>query len=233
MAPPPVWPRDGLLSVDIYRDFKYVAAGWPGGLAPGQTNATPLDTRPQERLYAEPRYASPNVFYGCLRLGNGQDPLISFVLDQLERPTWVVWIDRNNNQDLTDDGPPIPHQGSGLHLATSFSLEVEVQSRGERPARRPYKIWLWVNELESAPAGPSRYVARFYAVCHYAGRVELFGETFDAVAFEERGHDALFGGDGIWIDLDRNGKFERPEHFLDGEEVRSDRGWWRLRILNP
>lgn len=234
VAPPPVWPGDGLLSIDIYRDFKYVAAGWPGGLAPGQTNATPLDTRPQERLYAEPRYASPTVFYGCLRLGNGPDSLVSFVLDELERPTWVAWVDKNNNQDLTDDGPPLAHQGSGLHFAANVSLEVEVQSPGSRPERRPYKIWLWVNELESGPAGPSRYVARFYAVCHYAGRVELFGEVFDAVAFEERGHDALFGEDGVWIDLDRNGKFERPaEHFLDGEEVRTGRGWWRLRIGHP
>jgi hypothetical protein len=234
VALPAVWPRDGLLSIDVYRDFKYVAAGWPGGLAPGQTNATALDTRPQERLYAEPPYASPNVFYGCLRLGNGPDPLVSFVLDELERPTWVVWIDKNNNQDLTDDGPPLAHQGSGLHLAANVSLQIEVQSRGSLPERRPYKIWLWVNEIENAPHGPSRYAARFYAVCHYAGRVELLGEVFDAVAFEERGHDGLFGEDGIWIDLDRDGKFTRPaEHFVDGEEIRSGRGWCRLRIVHP
>lgn len=230
---PAVRPLGSLLSIDVYRDFKFVAAGFPGGLGPGQTNASALDTRPQERLYPEPRYESTGVLYGFIRLGNGRDPRISFVLDEIERPAWVLWVDKNNNQDLTDDGPPLANEGSGFMGAT-VNLHFEVERRGSQPVRRPYRIWFWVNENKNARPGPARYSARFYAVCHYAGRVELLGESFDAVAFEERAHDGLLEEDGIWIDLDRDGKFKRPaEHFVDGEEVRTARGGWQLRIVSP
>ena len=228
---PPVRPRFGTLALDVYRDFKYVAAGWPGGLSTGQTNAGGLGTRPHEPLRAEPRYRSRDVLYGYLTLGNGPDPRITFVLDELEQPTWTLWVDRNNNQDLTDDGPPLTNQGTGLRFAASVSLFVEFTTRDSGIVKRPYRLWFWVNDWKNAPSGSPPYVARFYSTCHYAGRIELGGEVFDAAAFEQHGHDGLLADDGIWIDLDRDGKFQRPvEHFSDGEEIRARNDVARLRI---
>jgi hypothetical protein len=219
-----------VLSIDVYRAFKYVASGWPGGLSVGQTSASGLDTRPHEALRAEPRYQSQSVLYGYLTLGDGPDPRISFALDERERPTWVLWVDKNNNKDLTDDGPPLRNQGTGF-MAATVSLWVEFVTRDSGVVRRPYKLWFWVNEAKNTPPGTPPYAARFYATCHYAGRVDLGGEVFDAVAFEQGNHDGLLAEDGIWIDLDRDGKFKPPtEHFQDGEEIRTGREVVRLRL---
>lgn len=227
---PSVQSRFGVLSIDVYRAFKYVASGWPGGLSVGQTNASGLDTRPHEALRAEPRYQSQNVLYGYLTLGDGPDPRISFALDERERPTWVLWVDKNNNKDLTDDGPPLRNQGTGF-MAATVSLWVDFVTRDSGVVRRPYRLWFWVNEAKNAPPGTPPYAARFYATCHYAGRVDLGGEVFDAVAFEQGNHDGLLAEDGIWIDLDRDGKFKPPtEHFHDGEEIRTGREVVRLRL---
>ena len=223
--------RYGVLSIDVYRDFQYVAGGWPGGLSVGQTDASPLDTRPQEPLRAEPRYASAHPLYGYLTLGSGPDRRISFVLDDLEQPKWVVWIDKNNNQDLTDDGPPQRNQGT-LALAATVRLFLDF-STDSGIVRRPYQLWLWVNELKGAPPGQPRYAARFYATCHYRGRIELEGKAFDAAAFEQRDHDGVLQDDGIWIDLDGDRKFNPPqEHFSDGEEIRTGSGTVRVRLAS-
>jgi len=61
--------------------------------------------------------------------------------------------------------------------------------------------------------------------------VDLGGEVFDAVAFEQQNHDGLLAEDGIWIDLDRDGKFKpSTEHFHDGEEIRTGHEVVRLRL---
>ncbi|HEX9190098.1 MAG TPA: serine/threonine-protein kinase, partial [Vicinamibacteria bacterium] len=141
----PVRPVDGVLHVDIHRDFKYQDSGWPMHLSVGQTEARGPDVRPFEALAAEPRYASSEVLYGYLLLGNGRDPRYTWVLDERERPTWVVWFDRNNNEDLTDDGPPLPNQGTG-RLAVDLVLAVDVVRRTGEVLRQPYHLWFWVNE---------------------------------------------------------------------------------------
>jgi serine/threonine protein kinase len=231
--PAAVVARDGLLRVDIYRDFKYVEAGWPGRLSVGQTEAGGLDTRPYERLRAEPEYSSPRVLYGYLSLGNGRDPRVSFVIDELERPTWVIYVDANNNEDLTDDGPALTNQGT-LKLATNVRLMPEIVSWNDGAANRPYRLWLWVNELPAGPEGVPNLRARYYGTCHYAGRLSIGGEEFAAVAFQQDRHDALFAKAGLFVDLDADGEFERPsEHFRDGELIRTSRAVARLKLDYP
>ena len=73
----------------------------------------------------------------------------------------------------------------------------------------------------------------FYARCHYAARLRLGGEIYTAVAFEQHGHDGRFADDGLWIDLDRNGKAEEGEHFADGDTVTAGGRNYRLRLAYP
>jgi hypothetical protein len=229
----PVRPENGNLRVDIYRQFKYQDTGWPLHLSVGQTEARGPDTRPFETLVAEPAYASSEVLYGYLLLGNGFDPRYTWVIDERNRPTWVVWFDRNNNEDLTDDGPPLLNQGTGK-LAVDLGLPVEIVGRSGEVMRQPYHLWFWVNENPKGSEYQRPLAARFYARCHYAGRVELAGRVHVAVAFEESRHDALFADAGLFIDLDDDGRLDRTtEHFLDGERVRVGRESWTLSLEYP
>jgi hypothetical protein len=224
----PVAPTDGVLRLDIYESFRYVDSGWPHGLSVTQTVARGLDVLPYEPLLDEPKYRSDEPLYGYLPLGNGPDSRITFVIDELDRPTWVAYVDKNNNNDLTDDGPPLQNQGTGT-LAVAAAVSVDLVTASGATLRQPYHLWLWVSESERDGA----LFARLYGRCHYEGRVVFGGREFLTVAYEYDRHNALFAENGIWIDLNENGELERTEHFLDGELIRVGDDTYRLELDYP
>lgn len=223
----PVVARDGKIIIDLYRDFTFVPQGWPLGLSVGQTSAGGLDYKPYETLQREPKYHSPEVLYGYLSLGNGEDPQITFVIDELERPTWVLYVDKNNNEDLTDDGPPHRNEGT-LKLAANVSLDIDIVTSAGQKTKQPYKLWFWVNE-SNGEKWP-----RFYATCHYTGQISIDGQLYKAVAFEKFNHSGLYRESGLWIDLNYDNKLnEETEHFEVGEIIRVDQKQYQVELDYP
>jgi|ETNmetMinimDraft_35_1059890.scaffolds.fasta_scaffold91436_1 hypothetical protein len=214
------------LAVDIYSQFTYVKKGFPLRLAAGHSIAIGLAGKPYEKLKRQPKYLSKKVLHGFLPLGNGQDRRISFVLDDLDKQTWSVWVDRNNNEDLTDDGGPIRNQGTGK-MAAAFDVMIDVA--GPRSvAQRPYRVWFFVNQ-----SGGKNW-PRFYAQCYYGAWIRIGAERYQAIAFESRGHDGLFKNDGLWIDLDHDGKLDKSkEHFADGAKVTFGAYTYKLKLAYP
>lgn len=222
----------GAIVVNVDRDFQYVPKGWPLGLTVGQTAASALKETPYERLSREPQYKSQKVQYGFLKLGNARDNKFTFVIDDLENDTWIGYFDKNNNEDLTDDGPPLTSQGSGK-FATILSLEVPVVLPGKRkPVSRPYKLWFFINS-----GG-----AKFYSQCHYTGHVEpgevitrtWIDKKYTAIVYEMFKHDALYLESGIWIDLDGDGKLDKAkEHFENGATVNMGGKDYTIRLNYP
>ena len=222
----------GAIVVNVDRDFKYVPKGWPLGLTVGQTAASALKETPYERLSREPQYKSQKVQYGFLKLGNARDNKFTFVIDDLENDTWIGYFDKNNNEDLTDDGPPLTSQGSGK-FATILALEVPVVLPGKRkPVSRPYNLWFFINS-----GG-----AKFYARCHYTGHVEIgevitrtwIDKKYTAIVYEMFKHDALYLESGIWIDLDGDGKLDKAkEHFENGATVNMGGKDYTIRLNYP
>ena len=97
-------PRVTKIIINIDKDFEYVPKGHPLGLSVKQTLAVGLNTR---------EYESDQVQYGYIPLGNTNDTQFSFAVDSSEDGKWVTYVDTNNNEDLTDDGPPHINQGTG------------------------------------------------------------------------------------------------------------------------
>ena len=153
-------------NINIDRDFKYVSKGWPMGLSVTQTSAIGLSPEPYEILVKEPKYISDQVLYGYLILGNSEDNKISFVVDDLESEQHVLYVDKNNNEDLADDGSPYSNQGTGK-LATIIFLNIDVISLAGEKIVRPYKLWFFINES----SGKKR--PRFYTRCHYKGQIMI------------------------------------------------------------
>lgn len=210
----------GTVDIDVFRQFRYVSSGWPLGMSVGQTPAGGLSTAPSEPLVRQPPYQSREVFYGYLPLGNGDDGRITFVVDEVESRNLVAWIDRNNNEDLTDDGPPCRNEGTG-RLACLVTVEVEVRNRTGTVHRAPYQLWFWLAEPGGRAApGSSLNASRplFYARCHYEGTVTLAGTAHRAIAFEMSAHDGIYREADICVDLDGDSKC------ADGERVTADGG---------
>jgi hypothetical protein len=232
VAPGPVEPAraaDGVLAVDIYRNFRYSDRGWPMGRSVAQTPLGMLSDRPREELTlpeADLSLAS-SIEYGDLPLGNGADRAIAFILFRDDRGFGLL-VDRNNDEDLGNDGPVLRNRGSGDILATEISVEVDV----EQPygtLTQPYQAWLWFTE-----EGPSRRSGHFYARNHWAGDVMVGRATYAAVAFEEFSHDGLYKDAGLCIDLDRDDTCQdERELFRDGEVVPFPEGSVRLSLLYP
>ncbi|MBI5885232.1 MAG: SPOR domain-containing protein [Deltaproteobacteria bacterium] len=214
---------DGSLHINIYKDFIYVPSGWPMGLSVGQTDAAGLKTTPLEILKREPAYSSPKPLYGYMRLGNSDDPLVSFVLDKVESRQWELYLDKNNNEDMTDDGPPIENQGT-LKMAATVELDVDTVLPDGKTVKAPYKLWFFINTSG----------AHFYATCHYKGKVRIKEAVYDAVAFEEFYHDGLFKESGVCIDLNRDAKCSREqEAFKDGESLIENGKRYTFRLDYP
>jgi len=222
----------GAIFVNVDRDFKYVPKGSPLGLSFRQTAASALKATPYERLSKEPQYKSRKVQYGFLKLGNARDNKFTFVIDDLESDTWIGYFDKNNNEDLTDDGPPLTNQGPGK-FATILALEVPVSyPRKRKPVSRPYNLWFLIKDD----------AAKFYSRCHYTGHVEV-GEVitrrwtdkkYTAIVYEMFKHDALYLESGIWIDLDRDGKLDKEkEHFANDATLKMDGKDYTIRLKYP
>ena len=198
---------DGVLKLNLDLGFDYRSEGFPMGLAAGQSDAEPTSTRPCKTLSAEPAYHSKPVYYGYMRLGNAEDNRFVFVVDDIETPTWVGYFDRNNNGDLTDDGPSVI-------ISQNVEFDVAVVLSNGKTVHRPYKIWQWGNSEAGKPG------LRFYSVCHYEAKLHINGKIITAVAFEQYNHDGLYHDDGIWLDLNGDNRMdEKMELFKDGSTV--------------
>lgn len=213
----------GLLRINIFKDFHYVPSGWPMGLAAGQTKAVGLTTVPFEVFSRQPKYSSAKPLYGYLKLGNSADKVVSFVMDEVEKPNWIIYVDKNNNEDLTDDGGPMRNQGTGK-MAAEVALNIDIVMPDNTAVKEPYNLWFFVNDSGTY----------FYAKCHWAGAVSVGGATYDAVAYEETSHDGLYKDSGVCIDLNRDQKCAKEtELFKDGETITSGGKTYTVRLEYP
>jgi len=210
--------------VNIDKDYQYVPKGCPLGLSVNQTRAVGLNVKSYETLAKEPGYGPSQVLYGYFALGNSDDPNISFAVDSSRGEEWVIYVDTNNNEDLTDDGPPHANEGSGK-LAALISLNVEVISTSGEKIVRPYQLWFWLSKSGSP---------KFYTRCHYRTQISLGSEHYAAIAYEKKNHDALYQESGLWIDINRDGELnEAQEHFQDGAIIRVNHKQYVLRLQYP
>jgi hypothetical protein len=217
-----VGPEEIVINID--EDFEYVPQGWPLGLSVGQTPAVGTSARSYEALVKEPEYGSGQVLYGYIPLGNSNDSNISFAVDTSSINNWVLYVDTNNNEDLTDDGPPRENEGTGK-LAALISLHVEVITVSGETIVRPYQLWFWLTESESP---------LFYTRCHYRSQISIGEEQYIAIAYEIRNHDVLYHESGLWIDLNRDGKLDKSEeNFEDGAVISIKGKEYVLRLNYP
>lgn len=118
-----------------------------------------------------------------------------------------MYFDKNQNADLTDDGEPLRNQGSG-RFATQINLPVS-QLIKELDTEENFAIWFYLNEH----SWKKRY-ANHYSRTQMKGTVSINSKKYLAYIAEWKLNDADFTNDGIYIDLNSNGKIERKTEFI-------------------
>lgn len=195
-----VEPAPKELAVNVTREFRFEPRGFPMGLAAGQTQLPAFSSQTPANLKKAPSVAG-EILYVTLPLGNVPEEKISVAMVDRQQ----LYFDDNGNGDFSDDPAPCPK------LSCNRNLLVAVRGSDGSIEKRPYTIWFWFIESQRTP--------RFYCMSYYAGDIQIGAEMFRAVAFEQQRHSGLLRDAGLWIDLDRDGKLAKDEHFLDGQVI--------------
>ncbi len=168
-----------------------------------------------DNIIKEPGYSGLEQWYGHLDLGNRQDKQFHFVLDLQKDSRFLMYFDKNNNNDLTDDGVPMGNRGSGKGGFGGFACNIIIP---------------WTTLIERSPF-PGDFDIWFFnssgkRISHYSrtqlrGNVLIDGTEYLAMLIDQGPNDADLSNDGIAIDINQNGKIdldERPaqSHTING-----------------
>jgi len=119
-----------------------------------------LADQPQETLVAEPAYPGGSARYATITLGTGADNRFTLALarqgDQCE-----IYVDANNDEDLTNDGDGKWQVDSQTSWQTTFTLRVPYSGPGPVVTRSDP----WWSRVPKAPASGERTVP--YRVVFY------------------------------------------------------------------
>jgi len=100
-----------------------------------------LTTTPAESALTLPQFNTTTPKFGYLHLGNSDDPVISIALD--ENPgSSLLYVDRNNNEDLTDDGDPAWDEENRAYRSKEVLIDVGYGT-GANTLSVPYPVVLY------------------------------------------------------------------------------------------
>lgn len=215
------------LNINILgNQFKYVPKGFPHGQS---VSGRGLNFRftPREILKKEPVYQSDSLVYGCFHLGTGKDSLITCVWDKNRNGEYVLYIDCNNNEDLTDDRGPLRYTKQNI-IACNVPLQVQYRVYG-KDQFVPYRIWLFLEKgLWIFPDNSG-----FYSKCYYKGFVQLGSVRHSSYAFDKDA-DGLYSDDGIYIDLNLDNQFSKNiECFHVGDTLLAQVRTYMIESIKP
>ncbi len=216
--------------------------------------------RSGEKLSAEPKYQSRMPLYFVLKLGNDEDNAYTMVLDESEATGGgydVLYVDRNNNGDLSDDPKITGRIESNGEYATTWDFgaaEVMVKY-GDRTAPYCVAVECYAYKAAGPPMDESSlpsvelhvrtngYYTGFVSLGGSNRRIAvvdfnsngLFNDYFKVPSLWTSGDRLLANGDQILIDTDGDGRLEgrypgEKELYPYARYVQVDGRWYSLDI---
>ncbi len=180
IAPAPATARLELSATRL--DFEGQRAG---GMFYMPTNLTLSIQRP-EGVHREPAYRAKPL-YGELRLGDGPHARYILALDEPESGEAKIYLDRNRNGDLTDDGDgawPVKEAGeTGDHYRGTFVLRASWGAGSSETSHGSYGLNFYRT--------PGRSGLGYYRAAARVGHIEFMGTAYE-VTLIENDNDALF-----------------------------------------
>jgi thiol-disulfide isomerase/thioredoxin len=180
-------------------------------------------------IVKEPAYAG-RPGYGAFLIGNGPNAVTLFVVDEIGEKEadqkGKLYVDRNQNGDLTDDGPGDWEKTKVLDGITVYFAVVPVRASWGGPLEETQtgEYHLFVYKRHGQPGGA------YAKISGRAGTLEL-GDKKYPVVLAENTNDALFTvpvrGDltrrpvELYVDLDGDGTFKGLMTSVDGKDFKS------------
>ena len=133
----------------------------------------------------------------------------------------ALYVDKNHNLDLTDDGPPLVADTDTFAVTLVLPL---YQATGIMGLDGEYRLWIY----RPGKAGSLRY----YPLTQLAGKITLDGRSYDALIMEGERTDANFLNDGILVDWNGDGEFDpASEQIGQEQEVSRDKARYRITLV--
>ena len=202
-----------------------------GGFAPTPSTSGsysclhPLTASPPPGLVREPAYLGQQRRYLTLSLGTVHKTPFIFALDFIKGFQPVLYVDKNHNGDLSDDGEPLTNEGSG-NFATTVRIPFK-QLIKEADFPGDYEMWLFIND-QCWSMGCWTHYSR----TDLKGRVKIGGRTYAAKIGEKFENDANYTNDGISIDLNQDGRFDkRTETVYPGGSLKVGGKDYAFRVI--
>ena len=196
-------------------------------------SSTPLNIQLAEERYSsilkEPEYTGRKQWYGYMDLGNRKNRRYHFVLDHQNSQILLLYFDRNNNLDLSDDGMPLRNTGSGSGAPGEFACRISIPWKQlilDAPFDDDFNIWFFSNR---AGWENGRRVSH-YSQTQLQGTIQIDGTEYTAWLVDRGPNDADLTNDGILIDLNSNGKVDPDEkaeivHTIGTEHIQFNISW--------
>jgi len=173
-----------------------------------------LSATPAETLVAEPTYIGTPQ-YGAIEIGDGTDHTITLVVDEAVDAAGKgerrIYIDANNDEDLTNDGNGAWTQVTDGVVSTQATLTVEYAADGEDTAVQfPVSLYRFTTRLQDCVLYYRGAVRVGYArIGGTPVKVMLIDDSCRGLYGEHRG-DPVTGAPGLGFVVDRNqdGKLE-------------------------
>ncbi len=140
----------------------------------------------------------------------GGRPLLWFDLGGGDAPRYRPHVNRGSGRLGTEVAIPMPDPGV----------------REAHTTNAKYAIWIWIREVSGRP------VAYYYPVVELEGAVTLAGERRKVVVAERAGAmDGDFGDDGLYVDLNGDGRLTDDEYVPPKAVLQTQDGaLWRLVV---
>jgi len=188
-----------------------------------------LQDAPLEANLKLPRLnASPK--FGALVLGNGADSLVSLVLDETEASS-LLYIDKNNNEDLADDGDGGWDEEHAQYRTKEVLVDVNYRSSGQAAVPYPIVLYRYKYRLQDTViAYRNGYREGTVMLKDTTYRIALFDDDADG-RFDDMASGALV------IDLNRDGildgQSDSPEYFALSTQLHVNGTTYRVQSASP
>ena len=195
-----------------------------------------------ETLEREPVYKSANPLYMTMRIGSGEDDVVTVALDESKgtgKGYDILHVDANNNGDLTDGTPLKPNisKRAGSH---SFGVDpLDITVKYADGSSIVLGVQLEIRGYESGRERRIKWTAAYHVAQHLEGRVD-FGEKKNVLIGIYDSSDAWmdangcftdYGVDRIVIDVNGDGKLdEKKEDMPMSRVVVVDGRLWALSL---
>ncbi|RMD85527.1 MAG: hypothetical protein D6813_16155, partial [Calditrichaeota bacterium] len=194
-----------------------------------------LEDHPREPLLKLPEFKSNHPRYGTLILGNGNDSLFTIILDESKQEGFsYLYIDKNNNEDLTDDGEPFWDEDKITYWTKDVLMDVRYENNPQ--AAVPYQVsfYRYKNRLDD--------VIVAYRNCYRKGQIALKDTTYKIAILDDDldgfFHDINQGA--IIIDVNHDGVLDgntdSPEllEFAQPDQAFNVQGYsYKIKYVSP